>query len=177
MLDAPPTALLIVVDEEGPWGTAYDRSKKIRTLKGAVRGEVALLGGSIGNDVLDQLIHVRTWGSDGCYELANFTDDELIAALHGPRDTGQLQPKVSEATTRANLAAARRLEVKLDAVVGPCRVSKPGLAVKLWPVLHGKAEREIADGALITPVVRVLADAVDVAVRLHPKIRIVGEEK
>jgi len=172
MLNTPPTALMIAVDEEPPWDTTEKRDQKERRIRAHIRHEVELQGGGIDDETLDFLVHIRTWGPAGCYELANFTDDELVDALSmrdgdGSHQTGPPSPS----NIRELLTEARRGTRTFSALVGRCRTSKPRLAKRLWPVLRAKAEREIAKGELTTPVVRVLADAIDVANAVHPQVR------
>jgi hypothetical protein len=51
-----------------------------RKIKRAIREEAELQGGQIGDDSLDFQVNVFTWGEDK-YELANFSNEELLPAL------------------------------------------------------------------------------------------------
>ncbi len=79
-LTATPTALVIAMDPENKWATPENRANECRKLQAAIREEVVLQGGDIGQEELDVLVNIHVWG-DQKYELANFTDDELLAAL------------------------------------------------------------------------------------------------
>jgi hypothetical protein len=171
MLHSPPTALMIAVDQEGSWAREGRMQEKERRIRDGIRREVARQGGHIDDETLDFLVHVRTWGPGGCYELANFDDDELLEALteYAPDGAGRTLPSRDEVADL--LSQTRRGEIKFGAIVGRCRTTKPELAERLWPTLLAKAEQEIADGNLVTPVVQVLTAAVGVAHTVHPQVR------
>ena len=171
MLDVPPSAIMIAVDEEGPWATEEDRAARDRSIRVGIRREVELQGGAIDDGTLDYLVHIRTWGSSGCYEFANFQDDEIVDALSlsGPDDSRSNVP--SRVDIGRLIAQSRRGELPLDAVLGRCRMTKPNLAECMWPTLLVKAQSEVAAGEIVTPVVRVLVDAVEVALAVHPAVR------
>lgn len=78
-LERNPTALFIAMDPEHAWAPS-SLPNTVRSLREHIREEVERQGGVIGDDELDELLHVRTW-CDHTYELANFTDHELTDAL------------------------------------------------------------------------------------------------
>jgi regulatory protein YycI of two-component signal transduction system YycFG len=60
------------VSQDKPTG-----SEERRKLQAAIREEVRYQDADISQDDLDILVSVHVWGDDK-YELANFTDDELV---------------------------------------------------------------------------------------------------
>jgi hypothetical protein len=162
---------MIAVDEEGSYATVEKQVRLARKIKDGIRHETVLQGGDIDEEALEFLVHVRTWGPSGCYELANFDDDELVDALSTVGADNERTSVPSRQTIRDLLAEVRQGHRKLDVLVGKCRTTKPDLANRLWPVLRAKAELEIKSGLLVTPVVRVVADAEEVALRVHPRVR------
>jgi hypothetical protein len=167
LLDAPLTAM-IAIDQEGDWEAAEQRAKKARNIRKGIRKEVQLQGGDIDNDTLDFLIHIRTWGPAGCFELANFTDKELLDGLVATTPKNHLAKKPSRDEIADLIAQVHQGGITLDTLIGRCRTSKP---LQLWPVLREKAEREIKSGTITTPVVQVLLYAVQVARKVHPQVR------
>jgi hypothetical protein len=77
LIDRTPTALVIAMDAENKFATPAMCAGERLKLQNAIREEVAFQGGEIGQEDLDYLVDVRVWGDDK-YELANFTDDELV---------------------------------------------------------------------------------------------------
>ena len=171
LLDAPLTALMIAIDEEGNWATPDQRNRRERSIRDSIRHEVQLQGGDIDDETLSLLIHVRTWGPAGCYELANFTDEELLDALDASDPANPLATKPTRQEIAEMIGGVRDGVIPLDRLVGRCRTSKPKLAEMLWPTLLDKAKAEIETGPITTPVVQVLSDAVEVALRVHPMVR------
>jgi len=171
MLNAPLTALMIAVDEEGSYATEEKRVRLVRRIREGIRHETVLQGGGIDDEALEFLVQVRTWGPSGCYELANFDDDDLVDALSTGGTDDESTSLPSRDAIRDLLVEVRHGQRKLDVVVGRCRTTKPDLANRLWPVLRAKAELEIESGVLVTPVVRVVADAEEMALRVHPRVR------
>ena len=80
-LNATPTALVIAMDPENMWATAEKREGQDRKIKKAIREQVGLQGGQIGDTELDFLVNIHVWHGDLEYELANFTPDELLTAI------------------------------------------------------------------------------------------------
>jgi hypothetical protein len=166
LLDATPTALVIAMDAEHKWATAEDRDRERRTLQEAVREEIRGQGADITQDDLDFLIRVRVWG-DNKYELANFTDDELVTAVvqlvadnpnHDTASPTWLQK------LRTELLDARQHHLDIKVPLGRMRVpdDKVALAEILWPVLLAKCEREWAAEQVETPVLKVIVEVRDV---------------
>lgn len=168
LLDASPTALLIAMDEENYFATQEKRDSMRRALQQCIREEVEYQDAAIGQDVLDLLVNIRVWGPDS-YELANFTDDELIPAIatiatrHGkPADSPGWQEQL-----RRELQAARAAHHDIKVPLGRLRLQpqKVELAHALWPVLLAKCEAELASGTPTTPVLKVMLEARDLAAR------------
>lgn len=163
LIEATPTALFIAMDPEGMW-TADKLSQRRRTIQQAIRAEVQRQGAHIEQNELDVLVHVYTWG-DQSYELANFTDPQLIDAIERLADE-QHQPRQDPSKWRqelgVRLAAARSQHHDIKRVLGPLRlrVDKPRLAELLLPHLLDimRAHDEPNDSQL--PPVLVMLDQV-----------------
>ncbi|MBF8190599.1 hypothetical protein ITP53_33785 [Nonomuraea sp. K274] len=120
-------------------------------------------GSSIRQEDLDLLVDIQTWGADK-YELANFTDDELIPAI---KQLAEAQSNTSteahgwETRLRAELQAARTAHQEIRVPIGRMRVrnDKVELAKLLWPVLVDKCERELEQDDVRTPVLKVVLRA------------------
>jgi len=175
LLDAPLTALMITIDQEGGWATQEQRDRKVRAIREGVRHEVRLQNADIDEETLGYLIHVQTWGQAGCFELANFTDDQLIAGLTAAAPRNARSQKPTSTVIAQLVRQARSGDISVDVLVGRCRTSKPLLADALWPALREKAESEIKAGSITTPVVRVLAEAVRIANAVHPLVRAIRD--
>lgn len=160
--DATPTAVMIAMDPENLYATTEGRAKLEAAIKGAIREEIELQGAAIADDDLDFMVTVRVWG-DQKYELANFTDDELVPALvavarrQGVSGAGDAQ---WETELRTRLLAARTSSPPKDikVIAGPMRMrdDKVALAAELWPVLQAKCQRELEQNDVVTPVVDVM---------------------
>lgn len=110
------------------------------------------------------------WGDDK-YELANFTDDELVPALT-ELAVARGNPLVGagdwEAELRARLQEARRKHDDIKVPIGLMRMreDKVALADALWPVLLAKCEREMATGEIETPVLECVLHVRQIVSRL-----------
>jgi hypothetical protein len=164
-LAATPTALVIAMDPENRWATPARCEDERRKIKEAIREEVELQDGQIDNATLDFNVNVYTWGDDK-YELANFTDDELIPALTQLAKGADVGAAGWTVETRQKLQAARRSHRDIEVVTGPLRVNKIDLAKLLWPTLAEKCERELAADDVKTPVLKVILKVRDLAARL-----------
>jgi hypothetical protein len=132
LLDASSTALVLAMDPENHFATAHKRAEERRKLQAAIREEVRYQDSDISQDDLDILVSVHVWGDDK-YELANFTDDELVpaiahlAAAHGATDT--TSPSW-ENELRGYLQDARLRHLDIEAPLGrikaPKDKSRPG---------------------------------------------------
>ncbi|MEU6247891.1 hypothetical protein [Glycomyces sp. NPDC047010] len=162
LLDASPTALMIAMDAENNFATEEKRLKMRRKLQAAIREEVRYQDADINDASLDELVHIFVWGDD-TYELANFTDDELMPALTQIAKA-QGNPRQAEPSWEHDLAAAlldaRSRHVDIKFVFSAMRMteSKTELARLLWPALLRKSEREYADDEPTTPVVRLVLE-------------------
>lgn len=162
--DATPTAVVIVMDPENLYATPQERAKLGAAVKGAIREEIELQGAAIANDDLDFMVTVRVWG-DQKYELANFTDVELVPALvavarrQGVSGAGSAE---WETELRSRLLAARTSSPPKDikVIAGPMRMreDKVALAAELWPVLQAKCQQELEQNDVVTPVVDVMLE-------------------
>ncbi|MFC5107621.1 hypothetical protein [Kibdelosporangium philippinense] len=167
LLDASLTALAIAMDPENDFATQVDRDKIRRNLQQAIREEVRHQEADIGDDVLDALVHVRVWGDDK-YELANFSDDELVSALTtlAVRQNNQLVSSPSwERDLRAKLQEARAVHADIKVPMGRLRIreDKVELAELLWPALFVKCQAEIGVNEPKTPVLKVVLEVEGVA--------------
>ncbi|MFG1805758.1 hypothetical protein [Streptomyces sp. NPDC049040] len=169
MLDASLTALVIAMDAENDFENQAKRDKVRRQLQDAIREEVKYQDADIGQVELDALVHIRVWGEDK-YEIANFSDDELVPAITKIA-AEQGNPLVGapswEGDLRHELRDAREKHQDIKVPLGRMRVAeaKVELARLLWPVLLAKCEAEFAEDRVMTPV---LALALEVR-------RLVGE--
>lgn len=165
LVEAGPTALVVAMDAEGPiWGTPESRGRHLRDLREIVRQEVNEQGGTLTDDELEILVQLRTWG-DQKYELANFTDDELEAAIAqvlraNPEATGceaDWAPRL-----RADIEYARERALDIGVVFQRVQqqVSKVDLAEALMPVLLAKLEHESIPGHVHPPILDLAYDLV-----------------
>ncbi|WP_329460882.1 hypothetical protein [Streptomyces sp. NBC_01431] len=169
LLDATPTALVVAMDAENKWETPEQRANERRKLQEAIREEVQWQGADITQEDLDFLVRVHVWGSDK-YELANFSDDELVPQIRIIAEQKQDSPLTEswEHEIRAHLQEAREKHRDIKVPLGKMRLGDPKvqLAELLWPVLLAKCEQELADGTVLTPVLRVVQEVCDVVARL-----------
>jgi hypothetical protein len=155
-LDATPTALFVAMDPENDWATPELCEIQRAKLREAVREEVIGQGGNIQREDLDFLINVFVWG-DQTYELANFSDEELIMAL-SQLAKEQSHSEVSSSTwtrrLRTELEQARADHADIKIAIGKMRIhpNKPRLAQILWPILLAKVENELEAEDERTPV-------------------------
>lgn len=155
LLDASPTALVIVMDPENHFETQYKRDKGRRNLQHAIREELRYQDADISQSELDFLVHVRVWG-DNKYELANFSDDELAPAITQLATTQQ-RPRVTspawdhDLRRELDVARASHQDIKVPLGHMGVRDNKVQLARLLWPVLQSKAEAESVAGSIQTP--------------------------
>ncbi|MGY5115966.1 hypothetical protein ACWC2H_08880 [Streptomyces sp. 900105755] len=168
LLDATPTVLVIAMDAENKWETAEKRTAERDALQGAIREEVQWQGADIGQDELDFLVRIRVWGSNK-YELANFSDDELIPQIRiiAERKHGTL-PETWNQDIRNHLQEARKDHLDIKVPLGRMRLGDPKveLAELLWPVLLAKCEQELTEGTIITPVLKVVQEVRELVARL-----------
>jgi hypothetical protein len=162
---ATPTAPVIAMDPEHKWETPAKCEDERRKIKAAIREEVELQGGQIGNDTLDFQVSVFTWGLDK-YELANFTDDELLPAMTKLADGEDVGTEEWEARVRRQLCDARLDHQGISTVIGPLHVDKIELAKALWPTLLSKCEHELDSDSVETPVLKVVLRVEELVTRL-----------
>ena len=168
LLDATPTVLVIAMDAENKWETAEKRTAERSALQGAIREEVQWQGADIGQDELDFLVRIHVWGADK-YELANFSDDELIPQIRiiAERKHGTL-PETWNQDMRNLLQKARKDHLDIKVPLGRMRLGDPKveLAEMLWPVLLAKCEQELTEGTIITPVLKIVQEVRELVARL-----------
>jgi hypothetical protein len=150
------------MDAENKFATQAQRDAERQKLQDAIREEVKFQGGEIGQEDLDYLVELRVWGDD-TYELANFTDDELVPAITElAKEQGNQNVATDgwETSLRSELAVARQSHYDIKVPTGKMRVreDKIRLAGLLWPVLLAKTEAELAADAVVTPVVALVLD-------------------
>ncbi|MFE6186600.1 hypothetical protein ACFQ6U_19455 [Streptomyces sp. NPDC056465] len=168
LLDATPTALVIAMDAENKWATPEKCEAERQALLEAVQEEARSQGAEIPEDYLDFLVTVHVWGEDK-YELANFTDDELIpviarvAGCESEANSLEWQAKI-----RQFLEEARVVHHDIKVPIGRMRikVDKVSMAEALWPVLRGKLESEVLDPAPVTPVIDLAKRVFDICQRI-----------
>ena len=170
LLDRPPTALVVAMDPENRWRDAAAREDARRQLQQAIREEVAWQGGTINQQDLDFLVNIHVWGED-TYELANFSDDELVFALTQLATEQSLDAVALpswETDLRAALQRARAVHCDFQREVGKLRVreDKPRLAEILMPTLLARYQAELAADELTTPVLRVIQEVQRLVARL-----------
>lgn len=170
LLDASPTALVLAMDPENHFATAAQCAEQRRNLQAAIREEVRYQDADISQDDLDTLVSVHVWGEDK-YELANFTDDELVPAIAQlAADRGAIDKATGawETTLREYLQDARQRHLDIDAALGRIRAPKDKVALAdiLWPVLRAKCERELAADTVVTPVLRTAMEVRRLATKL-----------
>jgi hypothetical protein len=158
------------MDPENDFATQEKCNDMHRKLQNAIREEVDLLGARISQSELDHLVHVRVWGDDK-YEIANFTDDELFAAvtqLAQMQGTRRIASDTWDEELRAELAAARRKHLDIKIPMGHMGVKddKMTLADLLWPTLINKCEDECLSGEVKTPVLKIIVEAAELCARL-----------
>ena len=171
LLDRHPTALIIAVDPDPRWETQQKRDAERLTLQNAIRTEIRLQNGEIGPEDLDFLVKVRVWGEDK-YELANFTDDELVPVLTRIAEIRD-NPKRSEPTWEEQLRAQlqdardRHADIKVALRKMGMREDKVLLAEMLRGVLVENFKDELKTSrALTKPVYELVLEVYRTVARL-----------
>ncbi|WP_130333823.1 hypothetical protein [Streptomyces sp. BK022] len=158
MLDASLTSLVIAMDAENDFATQDKRDKVRRQLQDAIREEVKYQDADISQTELDALVHVHVWGDDK-YELANFSDDELMPAITKIA-TVQKNARVASSSWEHNLrrelqeARAKNFDIKVPLYRLRVTEEKVELARLLWPILLEKCETEYVSDQVETPVLK-----------------------
>ena len=164
-LAATPTALVIAMDPENKWKTPEMCEEERVKIKEALREEVELQGGQIDDATLDFNVNVFTWGKDK-YELANFTNEELLPALAQLSEGPGVRAEAWVEEVTQKLEAVRQSHQDIKVVTGPLRVDKVPLAKVLWPVLLAKCEHEMETGKIETPILKVMLRVDELVARL-----------
>lgn len=161
---APLNALLLVVDREGPFRTLDGQEKKRQQAIDEVMNSLLpeLRTPAMRAD-LDHVIQVRDWGQKS-FEFAHFSDHEIASALMAL--AGSASPPLVD--VRERVAQARAGGENLKSVYKGWRISisKVDLAVHLWPKLE--ARMRLPSRRRPVPIVSVLEDAVDLALKMRP---------
>jgi hypothetical protein len=170
LLDATPTALMIAMDAENLFETEAKRDRLSRSLKDAIREGVRHQDADIDQQDLDLLVNIRVWGADK-YELANFTDDELVPAIRAlAKNQGHPQAgqPIWEQHLRAELLAARDVHADIKIPIGRMKLKQDKLALAklLWPSLLSKCEAEYAADTVTTPVLKVVLEVRELMAKL-----------
>ncbi|MBX9243856.1 hypothetical protein ICW40_03430 [Actinotalea ferrariae] len=163
ILERNPTPIFVVMDPENVW-SPEKRDETVWKLRNRIREEVQRQeGGAIRDEELDELLKVRVWPDARTYEMANFTDGELVDALLAVRpdhidDSADLRTEVLDAveyarTGRKDFGVAlgrlrwgRNLKVAVAQVLTPVLVSKLGQDAAAAPPVV-KLALEIAETA------------------------------
>jgi hypothetical protein len=175
----PPTRLMIAVDPEGaqfgtPDAVARTRRKIMRDVLDSLKDQ----GVTNPNPAeLDELVDIRTW-PERCYEYAHFKDDELanaIMAVHHTIDgwsrdelIGALEFWRKRGEDIKRVWESGRWDEHRQRPTGAWQheVSKPELAIALWPTLQAKIDDcRVDPDAPIPPIVKVVRDAYHIAQR------------
>jgi hypothetical protein len=171
----PPTHFYVVMDAEGKFKTAEERSNwrenRIDLIKNSVQWRYNI---SAAREDIAHLIHIDTWNPlSSCFEFAHFTDDQLARGITQIYD-GPSMPHETKLLER--LADFRARQVPVEHVWSKWKGRKPTkvqLAQVLWPDLERKIAGGIKAGTLDnTPVARVLLRARELAMRT-PRNRVV----
>ena len=133
----PLTALVVAVDQEGRYGSPEkqqgERDRIIRQMWESL--PEAFQTATVLKD-LQHLVAVETWGEEGCFEFAHFTDKELSHAIHriASRRNRTIRPR---AQIEEALSTHRRHKDNIDKVWKNWRwrPSKVELAKETWPIL------------------------------------------
>lgn len=163
----PLTGLVIAVDQEKKYSTA-EKCEAVR--QGAIDEILDSMPKSVRTSQmradLEYLVKVRTWGTDGPFEFAHFTDRELARGL---KQVGGRSAPSLEALTEI-VARHRSGDKNVESIWKKWRPkpTKPALADALWPALERRMLRKTAANVPI-------ADAVAEAVRLAQEVSVVRE--
>jgi hypothetical protein len=162
VVDAPPTAVFVAMDPENHWKTPEKVEEHRKALSSEIRREIEREGARITDLELDALVSIRVWGEE-TYELANFTDDELIDAIISTApesgDIGPNRTRIREAVEHSRRSKSRDIGVALQ------RLGRPRLKVilaqALLSVLLAKFDAEVDADKVVTPVVQLILDIND----------------
>lgn len=162
---ATATAVVVAMDPENKWSSPESCEQFRRAVQTAVRENVEEQGGRVTDDELDFLVEVSTWGQDS-YELANFSDDELMAAIDKLALSRRLDRQRAPDWHMAvgdELRLARREHWDIGVVLGRLRLpdAKIELAELLWPALSSRLERHIGEEIAAAPVIELVFKIVD----------------
>jgi hypothetical protein len=163
-VDATATAVVVAMDPENKWSSPERCEQFRRAVQTAVRENVEEQGGRVTAEELDFLVEVSTWGQDS-YELANFSDDDLIAAIDELAVGRHLDRQAApgwHAAVSDELRLARREHWDIGVVLGRLRLpdAKIELAELLWPALLLRLERHMRDESVGPPVIELVVKIV-----------------
>jgi hypothetical protein len=162
-LDRPGTKFMQVADPEHKFATE-DARKKLREghVKAIFNALPTHLQTDAARDQLNDMVEIVSWGSDASFEFANFTDEEIVAALAVPAQTEvATQRQAGKLDRKAIWSAMRDQGVQLPSPEPP---TKPELADRMWPSLERRIiEAREAGTMMDIPVVRVAVQAFNAA--------------
>ena len=162
---SPLTALVVAVDPEKKYATpAQQTQQREGMIETVLRSLPKSLRTPAMRSDLQHLLHVRTWGTHS-FEFAHFTDRQLALALR--RLAGPSAPSL--AAIRAELASCRARRGNIEKVWKPWapHVTKIALADAMWPLLERRMTGT-STRALRAPVVQLVEDAIQLALRVRP---------
>ena len=174
------TGLVVAVDPEG----RYSSPEKVEQQRTNMIDEILtslpvdFQTAALRSD-LEHLVVVKTWGEGGCFEFANFTDQELALAIQNlsQKLPDDVRRKVPDRTgIEKELAVRRNLGKDIKTVWGKwdCCFSKVALAEETWPILRSKVTSE---DALKLPVVQVAQTIINLAYKVRPVTHLVTDDE
>lgn len=133
----PLTALVVAVDQEGRYGSPEKQlGQRDRIIRQIWESLPEVFRTATVLEDLQHLVAVETWGEEGCFEFAHFTDEELALAIRRmARERQRTVP--SQGQIEKALAAHRKTKQNIGKVWTnwEWKPSKVKLAKETWPIL------------------------------------------
>ena len=171
LLLRPLTAFVVVVDPESRYSTPQKVEKQhkqvvdsiIESLPDEFRTRVR-------RSDIEHLVVIRTWGDGGCFEFANFTDEELAlgiqrVAKRKPDHISNCIPEIEEIEKQLAKARKQKKDIHTVWTRWDCDFSKIELAEETWPMLKKKLS---AENLKQMPVAQVADQIIDFVYEIHP---------
>ncbi|MDE0268647.1 MAG: hypothetical protein OXI96_06385 [Acidimicrobiaceae bacterium] len=171
LLLRPLTAFVVVVDPESRYSTPQKVEKQhkqvvdsiIESLPDEFRTRVR-------RSDIEHLVVIRTWGDGGCFEFANFTDEELAlgiqrVAKRKPDHISNCIPEIEAIEKQLAKARKQKKDIKTVWRRWDCEFSKIELAEETWPMLKKKLS---AENLKQMPVAQVADQIIDFVYEIHP---------
>ena len=166
----PLVGLVVAVDQEG----RYNSPERIKAQRSAVLDEIlqsvptSLATGTLRSQ-LEQAVIVTTWGDQGCFEYAHFSDSELAQAIldvanEVPSMIKTQVPPYNDLIVQVASHRSAGNDIK-HAWMPWVSISKLQLADVLWPVLRCKLT---SDNRGVLPVTDLADRIIDLAINLAP---------